>query len=117
MLVGAKAIRFNRYQNKVFVDMDWTRISIGTYIIFECNRAMNPDNWPAMWSDRWLIRYATALVKRNWGSNLSKFVGVQMPGGVTFNGTQIYNEAVEEIKELEEQMQNNFTLPLDFQVG
>jgi hypothetical protein len=67
-----------------------------------------------VWNDRWLKEYATALIKRTWGSNLKKFAGVQLPGGVTLNGQVIYEESVEEIKKLEEEMSSKYELPVDF---
>jgi hypothetical protein len=70
--------------------------------------------YASVWNDRWLKEYATALIKKNWGSNLSKFQGVQLPGGVMLNGQQIYNDAVEEIKALEEEMSSKYELPVDF---
>jgi len=118
LLTGQKPIRFNRHMNRLFVDMDWTAdINIGDYIIVEGWSTLDPDTYTDVYSDGWLKKYATALIKQQWGTNLKKFEGVQLPGGVTLNGQIIYNEAVEEIKELKEEAQNMYQLPTDFFTG
>jgi hypothetical protein len=186
---GTPQFRFNRHQNKVFLDIDWVRDVVpGNYVIIECYRKLIPDtvtltgtitytassntvtgygtifdqevmendfitlngvdniqiatiNSPTLitvrgplanaasnttatiagnsdvWNDRFLKRYGTALIKRQWGSNLKKFAGVQMPGGVTLNGQQIFDESVAEIKELEEEMYNLNALPTEIMMG
>jgi len=118
LLTGQKPIRFNRHMNRLFVDMDWTAdINIGDYIIVEGWSTLDPDTYTDVYSDGWLKKYATALIKQQWGTNLKKFEGVLLPGGVTLNGQIIYNEAVEEIKELKEEAQNTYQLPIDFFTG
>ena len=186
---GTPQFRFNRKQNKVFIDMDWTRdVRPGDYIIVECYRTLNPatvtltgtssytansnvvtgygttfdqqalendfvtfngvDNYQIdkinsptsltirgpfantgsnvsmtisgysdIWGDRFLKKYATALIKMQWGNNLKKFAGVQLPGGVTLNGKEIYDEAIEEIAKLEEEMQIINVLPNEIMLG
>ncbi len=185
---GTPQFRFNRVQNKVFLDIDWTRdVEVGDYVIIECYRRMNPEtvnltgtanlvssnttvegtgtkfdqeivendfvvfggqtlqvskiNSPTnitltsapntssaavtmsitgltdVWQNRFLKAYATAKIKMQWGSNLKKFAGIQMPGGVTLNGQQIYDEAMEEIKSLEEQMYNSTSMPSQIFIG
>jgi hypothetical protein len=186
---GTPQFRFNRKQNKVFIDMDWTRdVLPGDYVIIECYRSLNPatitltgtlsytsgsnvvtgysttfdqqflendfitfngvDSFqvdkiqspttllvrgpmvntaanvsatisgnPDVWGDRFLKKYAYALIKMQWGNNLKKFAGVQLPGGVTLNGKEIYDEAVEEINKLEEEMQIINVLPNEILVG
>jgi hypothetical protein len=83
-------------------------------VIAESFAMIDSAQYASVWNDRWLKEYATALIKKNWGSNLSKFQGVQLPGGVMLNGQQIYNDAVEEIKALEEEMSSKYELPVDF---
>jgi len=118
LLTGQKPVRFNRHMNRLYVDMDWTAdINIGDYIIIEAWRTLDPDTYTDVYSDGWLKKYLTALIKMQWGSNLKKFEGVLLPGGVTLNGQIIYNEAVEEIKELREEAQNTYQLPIDFFTG
>ena len=186
---GTPQFRFNRKQNKVFIDMDWTRdVLPGDYVVIECYRSLNPatitltgtlsytsgsnvvtgysttfdqqflendfitfngvDSFqvdkiqspttllvrgpmvntaanvsatisgnPDVWGDRFLKKYAYALIKMQWGNNLKKFAGVQLPGGVTLNGKEIYDEAVEEINKLEEEMQVINVLPNEILVG
>ena len=118
ILVGEKPIEFNVNQDRIYVSMDWdTDISVGDYIVFECYRRINPTEYTQMYNDFWLKRYATALIKKQWGENLIKFQGVTMLGGVTMNGEVIYNEAKEEIATLEEQGRLNFETPVDFDIG
>jgi hypothetical protein len=186
---GTPQFRFNRKQNKVFIDMDWTRdVRPGDYVIIECYRSLNPstvtlngtlsytsgsnvvtgysttfdqqflendfitfngvDSFqvdkiqgpttllvrgpmvntaanvtatisgnPDVWGDRFLKKYATALIKMQWGNNLKKFSGVQLPGGITLNGKEIYDEAMEEISHLEEEMHVINVLPSEIMMG
>jgi hypothetical protein len=118
LLVGSKGFRFQRHMNKVFLDMSWdTDADPGEYIVLECYKIIDPDVYTDVYTDRFLKRYATALIKRQWGTNLKKFEGIQMPGGVTLNGQKIYDEAIEEIKQLEDEMQSTYTEPPNFMVG
>jgi len=118
LLVGQKPIRFNRHTNRLYVDMDWAAdISAGDFLIVECYRVLNPDTYTDVYNDRILKKYATALIKKQWGSNLKKFSGVQLPGGVQLNGQIIFDEAIEEIKEIEELTRNTYELPVDMQMG
>lgn len=118
IMVGSKSFHFQRHQNRIFLDMSWdTDITPGEYIVVECYRILDPDTWRDVYNDRFLKRYATALIKKQWGNNLKKFEGVQMPGGVTLNGQKIYDEAVEEIRYLETEMQSSYQEPPDFMVG
>jgi hypothetical protein len=117
LLVGQKPIRFNRNMNRLFVDMDWEANAIGEYLIAECFRILDPDEFPDVYNDMFLKRYATALIKRQWGENLKKFSGVQLPGGVILNGQQIFDEAIQEIQKIEDEVQSRFELPVDFFTG
>tara|TARA_R110002074_G_scaffold5124_1_gene25128 strand:+ start:449 stop:1195 length:747 start_codon:yes stop_codon:yes gene_type:complete len=115
---GTTPIRYQRHMNRLFVDADWGfDLLPNEYIIIECTRIIDPDVYTDVWNDRWLKRYATALIKKQWGENLSKFEGVALPGGVTFNGANILQEAKEEIQILEEQMSLNYELPVDMMIG
>ena len=185
---GTPQFRFNRKQNKIFLDIDWTRdLAVGEYVIVECYRSLRPETVTLtgtvttntssntvigtgtifdqelvendmivingqekqvneikspteitlmnpvsadvtngqieitgnadVWNDRWLKRYATALIKYQWGSNLSKFAGIQMPGGVTLDGPRIMEEAKEEISKIEEDMYNMTSLPSEIFTG
>ena len=118
MLVGEKPIRFNQHQNRLYIDMDWANdVSTGEYLIIECYRKIDPDSFTDIFDDIYLKRYATALIKRQWGANLSKFSGVAMLGGVTMNGETIFSQAQEELQRLEEQIQLSFETPIDYMVG
>ena len=113
ILVGEKPIRFNEHQNRLYIDMDWENdITEGEYLIIECYRKLDPATYPDIFDDIYLKRYATALIKQQWGANLSKFSGVAMLGGVTMNGEQIYSQAIEEQQRLEDQIQLSFELPI-----
>ena len=118
ILVGEKPVRFNQHQNRLYVDMDWTNdVSVGDYLIIECYRKIDPSSYADIFDDIYLKRYATALIKRQWGANLSKFNGVAMLGGVTMNGEAIYSQAIDELNNLEEQIQLSFETPIDYMVG
>ena len=118
LFVGKKPIRFNRHVNRLHIDMDWDNdVAVGEYIIVDAYRIVDGDTYTDIWGDRWLARYATALIKRQWGSNLTKFEGLQMPGGITFNGAKIYDDAESEIQKLEEEMISAYSLPVQDMVG
>lgn len=118
LLVGEKPVRFNRHMNRLFIDMDWEDdVSVGEFLIIQCYRALNPDTFNDVYNDYHLKKYTTALIKKQWGNNLKKFEGVQMPGGVTLNGQRIYDEAVEELKELRQEVESVWQLPINMFVG
>jgi len=117
LLVGKQPIRYNRNRNIMYIDMDWKTVNVGEYLLIEAYEVVDPTVYTDVWKDQWLMRYATALIKRQWGSNLTKFTGMQMPGGVQFNGEKILDDAVAEIKELEDTMINSYSLPVLDMVG
>jgi len=118
VLVGVKPVRFNRHMNRLYIDMDWSGdVNVGDYIIVECYRILDPETYRDVYNDMFLKRYCTALIKRQWGLNLKKFVGVQLPGGVTLNADQIYQDAMDEILKIETEMQLRFELPVDMFTG
>ena len=118
ILVGEKPIRFNQHQNRLFLDMDFANdIDVGEFLIIECYRKIDPATYTDIFDDIYLKRYATALIKRQWGVNLSKFQGVQLLGGVEMNGEAIYSQAQEELQKLEEDIQLAFETPIDYMVG
>ena len=118
ILVGEKPIRFNQHQNRLYIDMDWTNdLAVGEFLIIEAYRKLNPDTYTDIYDDIYLKRYATALIKRQWGANLSKFEGVQMLGGVTLNGAKLFEEAQADIEKLEEQIQLAYELPPNYMIG
>ena len=118
LFVGKKPIRFNRHVNRLHIDMDWDNdVAVGEYIIVDAYRIVDGDTYTDIWGDRWLARYATALIKRQWGSNITKFEGMQLPGGLTFNGAKIYDDAEAEIQKLEEEVLSPYSLPVQDMVG
>ena len=118
VLVGEVPIRFSQHQQRLYLDMDWNNdIKVDEFIIIECYRKLDPTTYTDVFNDMYLKRYATALIKRQWGANLSKFNGVSMLGGVTMNGETIYSQAQEELEKLEEQIQLAFELPVNYMIG
>ena len=114
ILVGRQPIRFNQHQNRLYLDMDVDMINPAEFLIIECYRKLDPNDFTDIYNDMWLKKYATALCKYQWGENLSKFQGIALPGGVTLDGQQIKQEAQEEIQRLEEESRlNHDMLPMD----
>lgn len=112
-----KMIRFNKYQGYVEIDTDWDTLTVDDYIILECWSAIDMDAFENTWGNPWLEYYATALIKKQWGMNMIKYDGVQLPSGITLNGRQIYDDAVAEIAALEDELRNTWQLPCDFFMG
>jgi hypothetical protein len=117
MLVGQQPIRYNRHKDRLYVDMDWGKINVGEYLLVEAYEVVDPNEWTDVWADRWLQNYATAKIKYQWGSNLTKFTGMQLPGGVQFNGEKIFNDAQVEIEKMEAEMISSYSLPVSDMVG
>lgn len=118
LLVGRKPIRFNRHSDRIHVDMDWNKdIEADEYLVFEVYRILDPNTYTDVYNDMFLKKYLTALIKLQWGNNLSKFSGVQMPGGVTLDGVRIMEEARTEIEKIEEEMSLRYELPVNMMVG
>jgi hypothetical protein len=117
VLVGEVPIRYNQHQNRLYLDMDWEQITVGEFLIIECYRKIDPETYTDIFDDIYLKRYATALIKRQWGANLSKFNGVATLGGVSMNGEQIYSQAIEEIQRMEEEIKLTFETPIDYMIG
>ena len=118
ILVGMKPIRYQQHDNRLYVDMDWTNdLQEDEYLIIECYRKLDPDTFPNVYNDLWLKRYVTAQIKRQWGSNLSKFAGVTMIGGVTLNGEKLFTEAQTEIEKLEKEIRDSYEISPTFMMG
>lgn len=117
MLVGQQPIRFNRHMNRIYIDMDWGNIKVGEFLLIEAYEVIDPAIWSQVWSDRWLQNYTTAKLKYQWGSNLTKFVGVNLPGGVQFNGERILSDAESEIAKMEQEMISSYSLPVSDMTG
>jgi hypothetical protein len=116
-LNGHPLYRFNRLTNRLYIDENWVEnISTGTYVLVECYRALDPATAPRMYNDTWLKHYTTALIKKQWATNLKKFSGMSLPGGVTIDGDKLYQEAKDEIEKLEQDMISK-SAPLEFMMG
>lgn len=113
-----KNIRFSRVTNRLYVDMNWSEdADEGQYLMVEAYTVLDPETYNEIYNDRLLKQYSTALIKRQWGANLSKFENVQLPGGVSFNGTQLFEQAQQEIEKIEDEVQLRYELPPHFITG
>tara|TARA_B110000858_G_C17750923_1_gene449632 strand:- start:405 stop:1211 length:807 start_codon:yes stop_codon:yes gene_type:complete len=118
ILVGEKPMRFNQHENKLYIDMDWKNdLRVGEYLVIECYRTLDPNENTDVYNDLFLKRYVTALFKRQWGANLSKFGGVQMIGGVTLNGQEIFSQSLGDIEKLETEIRQSFELNPAMMIG
>ena len=118
ILVGEKPVRYNMHKNRLYIDMDWDNdVDAGDFLIIECYRKLDGSTFTDVFDDIFLKKYLIQLVKRQWGSNLIKFQGVAMLGGVQLNGEQLYSQAQEEINRLEEQIQLSYELPPQYMIG
>ena len=106
-----KKIRFNQRSDRLFLDVNWDQLEVGEFIILDCMVALNGDDYIRVWNDSFLKPYLTSLIKRQWGMNLIKFQGVKLPGGIEFNGRQIYDDAEKELETIRERMTFNYELP------
>jgi len=116
-LNGRPLFRFNRMKGRLHLDINWdTDIVPGSYVVVECYRALDPTESTKVWNEPWLKHYVTALFKRQWAVNIKKFQGIQLPGGVTLDGQSLYTEAMQEIKDLEDELVQK-SAPLEFFLG
>ena len=111
LLTTEKQIRFNQRMDRLYLDVDWGSLAVGDFIVIDCFRALNPNDYTRVWNDSFLKRYTAALFKRQWGQNLLKFQGVKLPGGVELNGRQIYDDGMKDLEIIREQMSNTYELP------
>lgn len=116
-LNGHPLYRFNRMNGKLYIEASWIdEMKVGNYVVVECYRVLDPNEAPKLFNDPWLKHYSTALIKRQWASNIKKFDGMQLPGGISIDGKGLYQEAMQEIKDLEEELLNK-SAPLDWFLG
>jgi hypothetical protein len=108
---GMLEYRFNKRQDRLYLDIDVRAIREDSYLIIDCYRALDPDEWSQTYNDMFMKRYATALMKKQWGQNLIKYNNVQLPGGLTLNGRQLYEDAIAEIGVLEGEVLSKYALP------
>ena len=111
LLNTEKQIRFNIRQNRLYMDLDFASLTENDYLIIDCWRILNPDDFTRVYNDRFLKRYLTALIKRQWGQNLIKFQGVKLPGGIELNGRQIYDDAQVELDKIQTEMMSSYEIP------
>ena len=117
ILIGKQPLKFNRHINRLYVDMDWDKFNTGDYLIAEVYNKVDPETYTDVYGARWLAEYATALIQIQWGRNLTKFVGMQLPGGVQFNGDTILSQGLEAKNKLEEEMLSSYSLPVHDMTG
>jgi len=106
-----KQIRFNQRSDRMYLDVDWNNLQVDEFLIIECYRGLDGEDYSRLWNDSFLKPYLTSLIKRQWGMNLIKFQGVKLPGGIEFNGRQIYDDAEKELETIRERMTFNYELP------
>ena len=111
LLTTDKQIRFNKRQNRLYLDIDWGTESKDTYLIVDCYRALDPNDFSKVYNDSFLKKYLTSLIKKQWGQNLIKFQGVKLPGGIELNGRQLYDDALRELDEIKNDMSSSYELP------
>ena len=110
-LTTEKQIRFNQRQDRLYLDIDYESVIVDDYLVIDCYRLLDPNDFTRVYNDYFVKRYLTALIKRQWGMNLIKFQGVKLPGGVELNGRQLYDDAQQELDKIQEQMSNTYELP------
>ena len=115
LLTTDKQIRFNKRQDRLYLDIDWGSQSAGDFMVIECYRALDPSSFSQIYNDSFVKKYLTAQIKRQWGQNLIKFNGVKLPGGIELNGRQLYEDAERELDDIKQRMSTEYELPpLDF---
>jgi hypothetical protein len=111
LLTTDKQIRFNKRQNRMYLDIDWGAQSAGNFIVIDCYRILNPNDFTKVYNDSFLKQYLTSLIKRQWGQNLIKFRGVKLPGGIELNGRELYDDGQRELDDLKQRMTSEYELP------
>ena len=115
LLTTEAQVRFNKRQDRLYLDIDYGGINVGDFIVIDCHRILDPTTFTQVFNDSFLKRYLTSLIKRQWGQNLIKFKGVKLPGGIELNGREIYDDALRELQMIKEEMSSTYELPpLDF---
>jgi len=111
LLTPDKQLRYNKRQDRLYLDIDWNSVNVGDYIVIDCHRILDPATFTGVYNDSFLKKYLTSLIKRQWGQNLIKFQGVKLPGGIELNGRQLYDDAEKELAELQSRMNMDYELP------
>ncbi len=110
-LTTEKQIRFNKREDRLYLDIDWGSVTVGDFLVMECFRVLDPNDYTRVWNDSFLKPYVTALMKRQWGQKLLKFQGVKLPGGIELNGRQIFDDGEKELERIREMMSSTYELP------
>ena len=111
LLTTDKQVRFNKRQDRLYLDIDWKAEKEGTFLIMDCYRALDPASFSGVYNDSFLKKYLTAIIKKQWGQNLIKFTGVKLPGGIELNGRQLYDDAERELESIQQRMMTEYELP------
>ena len=111
LLTSDKQLRFNKVQDKLYLDTDWGSLNLDDFLIIDCYRILNPVESTQVYNHQFLKKYLTALIKRQWGQNLLKFRGVKLPGGIELNGREIYEDAERELADIKQRMSSEYELP------
>jgi hypothetical protein len=111
LLTTDKQVRYNKRQDRLYLDIDWGAQSLGTYLVLDCYRILDPNTYTNVYNDSFLKKYLTSLIKRQWGQNLIKFRGVKLPGGIELNGREIYEDAERELESIKQVMALEYELP------
>ena len=106
-----KKVRYNKRGNRLYLDLDWKGVAKDEYVVIDCFRVLDPSENEKIYNDSFLKRYLTALIKKQWGQNMSKFQGVKLPGGIELNGRQIYEDALRELAEIKQRMTFDYEVP------
>ena len=109
--------RFNRRSDRLYIDTDRLMLDEGSYIILDCHRLLDPTTYTEVYNDPFLKKYTTALIKRQWGQNLIKFKGAQLPGGITMNGRELYEDGNSEVMKIESEITTTYELPPNWEIG
>ena len=111
LLTTEKQVRFNKRQDRLYLDIDWGAQTKDTYLVLECYRALDPESFSQVYNDSFVKKYLTALIKKQWGQNLIKFQGVKLPGGIELNGRAIFEDGQRELEDIKQRMSSEYELP------
>ena len=115
LLTTDKQVRFNRRQGRLYLDIDWKAQTPDTFLVIDCQRALDPESYTKIYNDSFMKKYLTALIKKQWGSNMMKYSGTRLPGGIELNGRQYYEDGERELEDIKQRMSSEYELPpLDF---
>ena len=111
LLTTDKQVRFNKRQDRLYLDIDWGEKTKDTFLVLECYRALDPESFSQVYNDTFVKKYLTALLKKQWGQNLIKFQGVKLPGGIELNGRAIFEDGQRELEDIKQKMSSEYELP------